>query len=84
MSGILNNNVKLLNQLFEFREQKGMQEDCMLDVIVEFCSKHDIEPEHLCAELADYDIFKEIIEKDLVKFKFSKNEIQESNMEIWK
>lgn len=79
---IFNGKVNLLNELYKFREDKQMQDNCILDVIFEYCRKKDIDPEHLCAELSDYEGFQEIVELDLQKHKYSKS-YNKSSLEEW-
>lgn len=79
---IFNGKVNLLNELYKFREYKQMQNNCILDVIFEYCRKNDIDPEHLCAELSDYEGFQEIVELDLQRHKYCKA-YDKSSLEEW-
>lgn len=78
-----NKSVNLLNELFKFKREKQMDDYCILDVIDEYAFRNDCDPEELCYSLSEYEGFKEIVEQDLIKFKYSKNKIENSGLEAW-
>ncbi|AVR55700.1 hypothetical protein [Campylobacter phage CP39] len=57
-------------------------DDCILDVIIEFGNYIDMDPELIASELSDYAIFRDIVEKDLKKFKFTKYDPNQSDIDI--
>ena len=77
----LNNNVELLNSVFDFRDKHNMQEDCILDVLVEYAHKNNLDAELLARELSDLQGFLDVCEMDLVKHKYAKD--MSSNVDDW-
>lgn len=80
---VVESKTELFNKLFEFRKQKDMMDDCILDVIIEFGNHIDMDPELIASELSDYTIFRDIVEKDLKKFKFARYDLNQSDIDIW-
>jgi hypothetical protein len=72
-----NNKVDILNQLFAFKEEKKMDE-CILDVIIEFCRSKGYNPEEVAQELSEYKGFVDMVEQDLIKYKYAKSNTQYS------
>ena len=67
----------VFNELFEFRN-KFMPEDSLLDVLTEFASKYNYNPFQLAQELGDSPGFRDIAEKDCIKFKYYKGTLDKS------
>lgn len=68
----INNNIELLNSVFDFRDKYEMQDDCILDVLEEYAHQNDLNTELLARELSDLDGFLELVEVDLKKHGFSR------------
>jgi hypothetical protein len=78
----MNNNVELLNSVFNFREKYDMQDDCILDVLVEYAHKNNLDAELLARELSDLQGFIDVCEIDLVKHKYAKDTTNE-DLDDW-
>ena len=78
----INSNIELLNSVFEFKEEYEMQDDCILDVLKEYAHKHDVDVELLARELSDLDGFVELVQVDLIKHKYTKEDIK-TDVEEW-
>lgn len=74
---------KIINDIFRFIKEYEMQEFCILDVIKEYCFKKNIDEVQFCIYLAEYEGFKELVEKDLIRFKFSnKNNLEKEKKDL--
>jgi hypothetical protein len=70
----------IFNELFEFKS-KFMPEDSLLDTLIEFASKNNYNPFQLAQELGDSPGFRDIVEKDCIKFKYYKGALDKSSDE---
>lgn len=79
-----NNRTSLLNEMFEFRDKVGMQDDCILNLIEEFAIHKDMTPELICLELSDDQAFQDIVEKNITKFGYvRKPKTDEVSLDDW-
>lgn len=77
---MINETVGLLNELLTFVKEKGVEENCVLDNIQDFCHDKDITLDEFIDRLEDYDAFKDYVYKDLVKHKYIKpDEVKSKN-----
>ena len=68
----INTNINLLNEIYSFREKHNMEEDCILDVLTEFAHHNNLDVDLMTRELSDIQGFQDLVEIDMVKFKFKK------------
>ncbi len=80
---LLENKVLLFNKLFDYRKEKDMLDDCILDVIISFGNDINIDPELIASELSDYQAFRNIVEQDLKKFNYIKSNKKYFCIEDW-
>ena len=66
--------VEKINKIFEFRKQYDMENDCMLDVIQEYCFKNNIDDiELFVSDISEVEGFVEMLRNDMIKFKYMSN-----------
>lgn len=68
----IKNEMIILNNFFE--EIKKNKDECVMDVMVDFCDKHDIPYEELGNLLAEDKYLKDYIKNNLKKYNFIKND----------
>lgn len=76
-----NKAVSLMNELFAFKRE-FMKDDSILDAIVEYSQKNDLNPVQLAQELSEFEGFRQIVENDCIKYKYINN--SDTDIGDWK
>lgn len=63
-----------INSLMNFRLEYHLEDECILEVIKEYCRKHDLDLDEFAQNLGDYQAFQDMVEEDLIKHKYIKKE----------
>ena len=70
----MNESIKLLNSLLKFKEQNNLQDECILDIIQDYCHHYNMSLDEFIDVMGDYNAFKEYVNKDLIKHKYIKSD----------
>ena len=69
---ITNTATELMNRLYKYRLDNSMQDDCILDVIKEFCYEYNYSLEDFGSTISEDDAYINIISADIDKFGYLK------------
>lgn len=80
---MINDKITLFNDIFRFRGSHNMEQDTIFEVLLEYAAKKDLEPEWIAQELADYQCFVDIVEKDCIKHKYIRTQNKNNAISDW-
>lgn len=66
--------IQKINSLLNFRKEYHLEDECILEVIQEYCRKKDIDIMEFAQDLDRYSAFQDMVEEDLIKHKYIKKE----------